>query len=382
MADSGARDDAADARDGGESLDAAMGIDAGRASEDAGPVDLDTGTPPDTGPAADAGPAIDAGPRTARACLEAAFPPGEAPLLGPDYDRFAPTIGAHCFGTDHQEIDAVERVVFLGDSITVGTPPTPSDEYYRSRLADRLADHFGLEPPALGYETWKRVDILNGRTVVRDAGPFSSCAEWGANAVDLMATDPEDTEHQLGDCFPEDRRDERTLVVMTIGGNDIAAITKAGFEESATIEGLWSQTHALIDHIEQAVEWLLEPGRFPAGVTIVLTNFYEFTDGTGDLESCPAADVGGFGGEWDDPTALREMVVWANEQIVRVAVEHRIDIVFLLEEFCGHGFHSDDPEAPCYRGPDTERFFDVSCTHPTPAGHDRIAEMMMAVIEE
>ena len=39
---------------------------------------------------------------------------------GPDYDQFSPVIGTHCAGTDHQDIADVERVVFLGDSVTVG----------------------------------------------------------------------------------------------------------------------------------------------------------------------------------------------------------------------------------------------------------------------
>ncbi|MFT7518828.1 MAG: hypothetical protein ACI9MC_000962 [Kiritimatiellia bacterium] len=37
----------------------------------------------------------------------------------PDYAQFAPTIGSHCYGTDHQDIDDIDRVVFLGDSAKV-----------------------------------------------------------------------------------------------------------------------------------------------------------------------------------------------------------------------------------------------------------------------
>src|SRR5688572_16474449 len=51
------------------------------------------------------------------------------PYPGPNYDGHMLTIGSHCLGTNHQAIENVERVVFLGDSITVGTPPTPVAEY-------------------------------------------------------------------------------------------------------------------------------------------------------------------------------------------------------------------------------------------------------------
>lgn len=53
-----------------------------------------------------------------------------------------------------------------------------------------------------------------------------------------------------------------------------------------------------------------------------------------------------------------------------------------LEHFCGHGFHNEDPESECYRGPGVERWFDFTCTHPTPAGHRQIADMVLAVIDE
>jgi hypothetical protein len=43
----------------------------------------------------------------------------------PQYDTFGPEVPRHCMGTDHQDIADLDRVVFLGDSITTGTPPTP-----------------------------------------------------------------------------------------------------------------------------------------------------------------------------------------------------------------------------------------------------------------
>jgi hypothetical protein len=56
--------------------------------------------------------------------------------------------------------------------------------------------------------------------------------------------------------------------------------------------------------------------------------------------------------------------------------------VFLLEEFCGHGLNADDPSVPCYRGPNTETWFDLTCIHPNPTGHDHITDMFMAVVNE
>jgi hypothetical protein len=81
--------------------------------------------------------------------------------------------------------------------------------------------------------------------------------------------------------------------------------------------------------------------------------------------------VAGYGGEWDDPDALAEMVVWANEQYAKIAVDTGTDMTFLLEGFCGHGFKADDPSAVCYRGPGNQRWFDDTCIHPNPTGHTR-----------
>jgi hypothetical protein len=57
-------------------------------------------------------------------------------------------------------------------------------------------------------------------------------------------------------------------------------------------------------------------------------------------------------------------------------------VIFMLEHFCGHGFHNEDPTTRCYRGPGTGRWFDLTCIHPNPTGHARIAEMFLAVIDE
>ena len=51
-------------------------------------------------------------------CFEGKFSDEVPP---PDYDQFAPVMGSHCKGTNHQEITDIERVVFLvlGDSTDV-----------------------------------------------------------------------------------------------------------------------------------------------------------------------------------------------------------------------------------------------------------------------
>ena len=309
---------------------------------------------------------------TARPTFEECFADIGGGAAGPNYNQFGPIIGTHCMGTDHQDIQGIERVVFLGDSVTVGTPPTPAEQWYRNLLADRLASRFGLEAPSW---FWQNVNLVDGTVYTQDEAAFSSCAKWGARADDLMQDNS-----QVQDCFPEERRAEPTLVVMTIGGNDLNALTD-GFMEGRSHEELWAQTHEYMGLVRSSVEWIKEPGRFPGGVYVVFSNLYEFTDATGDTGSCPTAGLAGYGEAVTDP-ALEEMVIWSMEQFMSIAVDTDSDMLFLLETFCGHGFNYEDSNGRCYRGPNAELWFDLTCIHPNELGHAAMTDMFMAVVEE
>ncbi len=300
------------------------------------------------------------------------------PNLGPDYDQFAPTIGSHCLGTNHQDITGIERVVFLGDSVTVGTPPSLPGDVYRSKLADSLAATFSLAFGEGGNSEllWQLVDVFNGVSIARDSGAFSSCAKWGARTDDLLAPGP-----QIADCFPEETRDLRTLVVMTMGGNDISSLTQDSID-GFTEEMLWAEIMSAVELERAAVEWLKDPANFPNGSFVVFANLYEFTDGTGDVMSCDVSGLAGFDQPIPAPDQLADMVVWANEQYMSIAVDTGSDMIFMLEAFCGHGFNAADPTAPCYRGPGAETWFDLTCIHPNPTGHQQITDMFAAVVAE
>ena len=95
-----------------------------------------------------------------------------------------------------------------------------------------------------------------------------------------------------------------------------------------------------------------------------------------------AASAAGFGEPWEDQQALEDMVVWANEQYMAIAVDNAADMIFSLESFCGHGFRRDDPTSRCYRGPGAPRWFDDTCIHPNAEGHQALADMFFAVVEE
>lgn len=267
----------------------------------------------------------------------------------PEYDQFDPVVGRHCSGTNHQDIAGVEKVVYLGDSITEGTWPTLEEDFYRNQLTGMLEGAFGS----------MEVD---------------RCSAFGARTDDLL----KDPHRQVLDCFP-DVEPKTTLVVMTIGGNDMFAAAEEIREggDADSINGLLDQTYA---DLSEALRWFDDnPEHFPNGVYVVFSNIYEYTDATGDMGSCPTAEVFGFSGQVPE---MRDAYVWMNEQYMKLAVESERDMLFTLESFCGHGFFNEDPTNECYRGPGAERWFDDTCIHPTPAGHLQMAKMFMDVVLE
>ena len=308
---------------------------------------------------------------------------------GPDYDQWSPTVGSHCFGTNHQAITGIERVVFIGDSVTVGVPNftvdlsswglpagagTPETAFYRNILSDLLAVEFGLVAPG---PVWRLVDIINGVALQQSDGDFASCAKWGARNDDILLP----PQQQLEVCLPASERSKNTLVIMTSGGNDLASLTE-GAIAGATQPTLEAQAADLVGDLEDAVQWIKAPGRFPNGVHVIYGNMYEFTDGTGDTASCPAAALAGFGTPPPDPDMLAEVVIGIQEEYMRIAVQNGVDMIWMLEHFCGHGWNNEDPTARCYLGPNTPRWFDLSCTHPNEAGHQQLASMFMSVVDE
>jgi lysophospholipase L1-like esterase len=262
--------------------------------------------------------------------------------IPPQYGEYSPTYASHCLGTDHQDIAGVEKVVFLGDSITFGTPPTPSAEQYRQALGASLETKF------------PGVEIVN-------------CSQNGARVDDLLAT-------QIPECFPGVEQ-KKTLVIMTMGGNDLASWAS---DELSVDDGIAAAEVAAAE-FDAAVKALRDPATFPNGSYVIFANVYEFTDGTGHISSCPAAQFSGLPAEYQNGAPI---IARLDELYMKTAVDTQTDMIFLFEHFCGHGYQNDNPDAPCYIGPDTERWFDLTCIHPNPAGHAQITSMFEKVVDE
>jgi hypothetical protein len=293
-------------------------------------------------PVIDLGTPADLQPLTAAACLKSLLPATATTTYSIDYDQFHPAINADCSGTQHQHITGIEKVVYLGDSVTVGTPPTPLDQFYRVTLSSSLMTKFGA------------VESVN-------------CAQLGATTVDLLGGMKE-----IPSCFPSGVEPKKTLIVMTMGSNNLQdwALQKP------TVANAIVSADQAASEMRAAITWLKDPAHFPNGSYVLFGNAYEYTDGTGDLDSCPLATISNLSG---NVGYLMPAISHLEEQFMKVAVDTNTDLMFMLEHFCGHGYHNTDPSAPCYRGPGIERWFDVSCLHPTPTGHGKIAGLFFDI---
>ena len=330
---------------GGSSEDPAVAIDPAPVVPPAGnPDPAPPSTPSSSGTAQPAPTGTPAPPTMPPPTASSCFANLKGAIVGPDYDKLKPTIAPSCAGTHHQTITGVEKVVFLGDSVTTGTPPTLPGEIYRDRVYEGIKKRFG-----------------NGVSV-------ADCSAWGADTEDFL-----ENKKQLTKCFPA-TEPKRTLVVMTMGGNDIASWAK---NKLSTADAMVA-ADAAADRLRAAVDWLQTPGRFPNGVFVVFANVYEYTDTSGDLASCPAASVAGMSGSWP---AGAPAIVHFQERFMEVATATKTDMIFLLEHFCGHGYKRNDASLQCYRGPGSELWFDLTCIHPTPKGHEQIANLFLQVVD-
>ncbi len=316
----------------------------------------------------DAAPQLDAEADAARPMIDECFGMllDDAPFVA-DYASFDPVLGRHCRGSDHQDIDAVEQVVFVGDALVAGLPQWQAHRLMRFELAERLSERFGLHAPE---PAWQEVDPLTGQPALRRSGDFVACAHPSAAAADLL-----EGRRLLIDCLLPDEHQQRTLFVIAVGIHDVRRLTESLAEGVGDAQVL-SAAGAPVDALERAVRWIKDPARFPAGSFAILANVPDWTDGRGDTAACP---------NWpalaeDRQPLFGRLMAQLNGQYMRVAVEQRVDLVFVQEHFCGHGRQFRNPDPLCLGVP--EAWVDDRCLFLRPPGDAALTRLFWDVITD
>lgn len=239
------------------------------------------------------------------------------------------------------------RIVFFGDSITEGVGVTdPNDRYVA--LLQHNAD-----------ETWPgwAGDDLAARFPGLDVIDVSL---GGATTGSVLASQLGQIDDALAEHGPAGGP---TLIVGTIGGNDLLDVLLSGDIEAGT--------DAVIANLEQITQFMLDPARFPDGVYLAITDVYDPTDGAAQVDDCfYGIDLSPVMPEFERLEAeARDLAArdgWA--------------LVDMRGHFIGHGFHYADA-GPWADEADPTLWFAPDCIHPNQRGHHEIRRLFLAALD-
>ena len=242
--------------------------------------------------------------------------------------------------------DSPKRVIFLGDSITAGAGASNDDEDYASLLVNNTN----------AWPEWNGIDLSTRFPEIE----VVDVSEGGAWTGTLLNRQLEYLEERL-----ELPIEGETLVVITVGGNDLQSVL---LDPSGVDERL----EKTVDNWRQIAEYFLDEQRFPDGSTLLMANVYEPTDAVGQVDDC-------FYGL--NISILLPSLHSANTQLRELAESLGFSALDMRGTFLGHGFNHSDPSSPHYYEEDPTLWLANGCTHPNPRGHHEIRALFWRAID-
>ena len=236
------------------------------------------------------------------------------------------------------------RLVFLGDSISAGWGAL--DSYGNIDLsrcyARMLYSDFQQSFPGTAY-----VNV----------------AVSGSETDDILHSQlPKTLPIGVGHSYPVRGR---TVVAMTIGGNDV----KNAF---ARVQDPRRAVELIVANLSQIVAFLQDPAHFPDGTDIYLATVYDVTDGVDTLDACLPGLVA---------PGLADAIKNLNSAYAAFAQRTGITLVDAGGAFYGHGFHYDDPHAPYFCPDDPTLWLSLrDCIHPNNLGHVVLRQLFSAAM--
>jgi lysophospholipase L1-like esterase len=277
----------------------------------------------------------------ASACTE---PAGPATNLPPE-PSFDPDVAS--WMPEQAPFADATRVVFLGDSITAGYGIDVDANAYANLL---VHNHDSSWPESAGDDLTTRY----GELEVVDVSVS------GAETPDLLERQIPDLIEAIGPSAPGP-----TLIYVTIGGNDLVyALTEPG--------GLATIADDVEANLRAMAEQLLDPGLFPDGALLHVTNVYEPTDGEGQADECFfGLDLAGVEPVLDD----------TNARSLALAQELGFAWVDLRGHFRGHGFNHDLASNDWHDPDDPTLWLQDDCIHPNRRGHHELRRLFLAATD-
>jgi len=257
--------------------------------------------------------------------------------LDPDVASWSP---------DFAPLPAVGRVIYLGDSVTAGYGIANQRNTYTELLLENNDDRW---PDFVGDELTSRYGELEIVDVSRS----------GAQTADIVNLQIPNMEAELGSVVSGP-----TLVIMTIGGNDITGAMGSG--------GLDTIADEVEANIEAIAQVFTDPTRFPDGSLMLLANVYEPTDGAGQADQC-------FFGL--DVTAVEPILDDINGRSLALAQDYGFAWVDIRGHFRGHGWNYDQTGIEAYDQADPTLWFQEDCIHPNKRGHHELRRLFLAAAD-
>jgi lysophospholipase L1-like esterase len=242
-----------------------------------------------------------------------------APVPDPDVHTFVP---------DWAPPAGVSTVLFVGDSMTVGTGVDDSERWatlIQPELKARFGDDLRFIDLSRPGET---ANLLYELLLPRTAGQHEGPLQGGILVMGTVG---------LADLIRDVRREDPKARLM----DDLVAIDA----------------------------WLDDPARFPDGAWMFLANIYDTTDGT-NIDCSGERDI----------TDALAIVHDANAAHLELAQAHDWAWVDAHGHFLGHGERFDDPTYE-HHDPDDPTKWYVDCLHPDPRGHEEMFRLFLSAVD-
>lgn len=244
--------------------------------------------------------------------------------------------------------DAPTVLVGFGDSVTAGYGSTPGHSYFERLFTNPTDEWEDMEGRSLSRVLPK----LTARNLARNG-----------------STSLEHFETIRG--LPVAPEDQRAVVVMTTGGNDlIHDYGRTPPREGAMYGASWDQAQPWIAAFEARLDEMLRllERKFPGGCDVFLANIFDPTDAVGDIESAglPA---------W--PEGLRVLEAY-NSVIERVSKRHsHVHLVDVRGVMLGHGIHCGESRGMHYDREDPHYWYYSNLEDPNDRGYDAIRRVFL-----
>ncbi|MBI5517062.1 MAG: SGNH/GDSL hydrolase family protein [Deltaproteobacteria bacterium] len=295
-------------------------------------------TPNDAGDAspADTAPTDSAAPADTNTPADTTAPADTGPMVMRGHDSFVPM--------GQRPMDAA-RVIVLGDSISAGVGASRTALRYPNQLATNDPSTMAGMGVDLATRYGHPVTVMN-------------LAMGGATTTTMR-------QNQLATLRGRLPLMGHSVVVVTIGGNDLQLAIATGQDPTARI-----LTEA-VANIRATVAFLQDRANFPDGVSVYLSNVYDPSDGEGFIENCFF--------NLRLPQFVRALDVW-RDRFVALGRELSFSVVDALGHFHGHGHHATEMENQWYDPRDPTRWF-ADCIHPNDRGHHELRRLFFEAVD-